>query len=314
MIRAFDYLFITRPILFFPGWSTLLLGYWLAHFRMTKEQWDILFTMFPQQNEVFLLLAFAMLMGGSFIFNQIRDAESDRINEKLFFIHHDIIPLKVAWIESLFLLLSGFFLLSTLENPALFYTGVLFTIVTAYMYNFRPFVFKDRIVFGLLANMVMGECAFALGYLFVGDLSVIDMLYDSLGILLLNTGLYVLTTLPDIEGDKASKKNTIGGWAGERHGPIIGSLLSFAAFAFLPWGVFWVWILAAVSLPFMLRILIKPNITNSIVALKYTIFILSLVMALYWFWYLFLGLVAFWGTKIYFKKRFALNYPSFSGD
>lgn len=314
MLRAFDYLFITRPILFFPGWSTLLLGYWLARFRLTNEQWDKLFTLYPKQNEIFLLLAFALLMGGSFIFNQIRDAESDRLNEKLFFIHHDIIPLKMAWIESLFLLFSGFFLLFILENPAVLYTGVLFTIVTAYMYNFRPFTFKDKIIFGLFANMLMGECAFALGYFFIGGSSVLNMLHDSLGILLLNTGLYVLTTLPDIEGDKASKKNTIGGWAGERYGALVGSLLSFAAFAFLPWGVFWVWILAAVSLPFMLRILIKPNIKNSVIALKYTIFILSLIMAFYWFWYLLLGVAAFWGTKIYFKKRFALDYPSFSGD
>ena len=314
MIKYLDYLYITRPILFFPGWATLFIGRWLAAFRFSDGGYGLFESIYPGIIHLYLLGGFACLMGSSFILNQIRDADSDRINKKLFFIHNDIIKLKSAWIEAAILFLVGFVFLILADNLFILACGIIFYTVTAYLYNFRPFELKNSIVGGLLANMLMGECAFAIGYFSYGSNVLEFMLVDSLGILLINTGLFIFTTLPDISGDKASNKKTIGIWLGPKIGTIMGTILIISGFLLLPLNILWVWLLAVFTLPFLIYALIKPEIKNAVVAMKITIFMLSFLVALYWPWFLILGLLAFWGTKIYFRKRFSLDYPNFSGS
>lgn len=314
MIRLLDYIFITRPILFFPGWATLLLGKWLAVYRINGHGYQLLENILPDFSDLLLLSGFALLMGGSFILNQIRDAESDRINKKLFFIHKDIITLRSAWIEAVFLLIAGTLIYVYTGNTYIIYCGSLFILVTGYLYNFRPFELKNLVFGGLIANMLMGECAFAIGYFSEGLNDFGFMLSDSIGILLLNTGLYIFTTLPDIEGDQASNKNTIGAWLGSEMGTRVGVFVIIIGLFLLPLDVIWVWIFIISVFPFLLRAIFKPEIKNAVIALKLSIFMLSFLVTLYWPWFLLVGIVAFWGTKIYFKKRFSYDYPNFSGS
>jgi 4-hydroxybenzoate polyprenyltransferase len=92
-LSRLDYIFILRPMLFFPGWSTMLAGYFIG----TKRQWFPPFEQPANLTEIVLLISgLALLMGSTFILNQLNDIESDRRNRKLFIISDGSVTEKTA--------------------------------------------------------------------------------------------------------------------------------------------------------------------------------------------------------------------------
>ena len=142
----------------------MFIGKWLGEQKQTGLSPAIFKDIFPDISDLILLIGFAALMGGCFILNQIRDRESDRLNEKLFFIHKDLISLRFAWIEAITLIVLGLAVLTLFRNSDLLIVAIIFVLVTGYLYNFSPIRAKDRVWSGLIANMIMGEAAFALGF------------------------------------------------------------------------------------------------------------------------------------------------------
>jgi 1,4-dihydroxy-2-naphthoate octaprenyltransferase len=162
--------------------------------------------------------------------------------------------------------------------------------------------------------MLMGEAAFALGFFYETQGSWDSMLISSLPVLAINTGLYILTTLPDISGDSLSNKKTIGALLGIDRGIGVGAVLILAGLAALPWDAEWSYVALLFSLPAVLNMLFRRRLPSAIIALKFTIFGLALSAALYWVWFAALGIAAFAFTKYYFRKRFDTDYPNFSGE
>ena len=87
-LKMLDYVYINRPVLFFPGWVTMLAGYYTATGESISGfpiPWE-LEPVFWDETVFLALVMLGAAMGGCFIFNQLKDVDTDRKNNKLFLI------------------------------------------------------------------------------------------------------------------------------------------------------------------------------------------------------------------------------------
>jgi 4-hydroxybenzoate polyprenyltransferase len=251
-------------------------------------------------------------MGSSFILNQIRDVVSDRQNKKLFILHDGLLDNRLLMLEAGLLAVLSV-ILATFVNMPLAVLTILFFIVTGLLYNFAPFSMKDRPWGSLLANMIMGGLAFAIGWCARQPYEP-GMIPDLLPYLLFNTALYFFTTLPDIEGDRQAGKKTLA----VLFGP---PLLIRTAFTFYVAGLILSILLKDIqsmiiyflSLPFFIRTVLTLRITETLRATKFGILFFALTVCLQWPFYFILMVAGFYLTRFYYKFRFNFNYPNFSG-
>lgn len=311
-LKSMDYFFVLRPMLFIPGWSTLLAGYLIT----SKQQ--IFFT--PSQfsqlnilNVIFLLVIFSMAMGASFLLNQIMDVDTDLKNKKLFILSENHISKKSALIETIFLIILSVILSLKLGFVVLM-TVIVFIILTGYMYNYKPFVLKNKPLGSVIANAVMGWLAFATGWLAVNGFNS-GLIADSMPYLLFNTALYFFTLLPDVPGDKKCNKKTVAVLFGTH--TTIYTALSFYSLSFVTALVlkdYFAFIIILFSLPFFIVVAFKKDISSTIKATKYAIFFFAIAICLKIPYYFLLLVTIFIFTKWYFVKRFKYNYPNFKGE
>ena len=161
-LKKLDYFFVLRPMLFFPGWTTLLAGY------LISDKATLFFNLSPIKAVPFLeisllLLLSAAAMGTSFLLNQLKDIESDLENKKLFIISEGYISKQMAIAETVVLVMLALGL-AVLFSRTVIWLTVGFIVLTGYLYNFKPFALKDAPLSSLIANSLMGWFAFALGW------------------------------------------------------------------------------------------------------------------------------------------------------
>jgi 4-hydroxybenzoate polyprenyltransferase len=308
-ISRLDYLFVLRPMLFFPGWSTMMAGY----FIQTKTNWFPIFQFHLNYFHLLsLLFAFALVMGSSFVLNQLKDIESDKKNKKLFIISNGILSSKTIWWEVFILTAISFFIAFRIN----FEVGsliVIFFIVTGILYNFSPVKMKDRPWGSLFANGLMGWLAFSIGWAANNSINF-NLILDSIPYVCFNTALYLFTILPDREGDLISQKKTLAVKFHIKHIIRLAFLLYSTGFLVSFWLldkqalIFYI-----LSLTFFFKTLSGPKIENTIRATKFGILFFAISICLRWPAYLILMLIGFYGTKWYFKMRFNFDYPNFSG-
>ena len=311
-----DYFFITRPMLFFPGWNTLLAGSLAAsgEVLLISDLLQYNWRFSPTTKDLSLsLLAFMLAMGGCFILNQLQDVDSDRQNKKLFLVGEKFISKSSAYYESILLiglsLLTGIYL-----NVAFFLLVLFFVIITGYLYNYHPFHFKNRPLWGLLLNMLMGWIAFALGWSIYRVLDQHFLLY-SFPYLVLNTSLYLLTTIPDAAGDQAAGKKTFCVRFGFKTTMAISILLFLVA---LVYSIFrhdqLILLLNLLILFPFIRLMYTPTRAQAIRTIKMAIFFFSFLICLKFPWYLLIMVLLFFFTRYYYRQRFQFDYPNFRGD
>lgn len=306
-----DYFFILRPILFFPGWSTMLAGYFIIYNHSVFSP-----LIYPSEISylriLLLMLSYGMLMGSVFVLNQLCDVESDHQNKKLFFIAEGMISPGHALTEVVILaglsIGAGFYL-----APAVGAVYILFFILAGLLYNYSPFRLKDRPWGSLAANALMGGLAFAIGWLAVRPPGTVIFL-DILPYLCFNTALYFFTTFPDIEGDRTAGKRTLAVIFGHRRmiavsfSVYLGGAVSALILNDQQAGFFYLF-----SLPFFIQVIRTRGITASIRATKFGILFFALSVCLKWPVYFAIMVAGFFGTRIYFKNRFDMSYPNFLG-
>lgn len=314
LLKLFDYLFVLRPVLFLPVWTVFLAGFFVQQdFGLAGTNADA--AIHPptaaDTGFVWVALGITLLMGAAFILNQIQDRETDHENRKLFLIAHGHLTPKAAFIEAVILILASL-VLGFLFSPLV--GGLFFVIllVTGLLYSFRPFSWKDRPIWGLVANMLGTVLIFATGWLIDGGLNA-TLLKHALPYALAVGAVYLYTTLPDVEGDRSSNKVTFGVRYGFKVTVYAGVLLVVAAAAvglalrdeviFYP---------AFFSLPFYLWAAFKMEMDDVVRAVKYPILLLSLTVCVKWPEYFFVLVGIYAISKIYYKFRFGLNYPSLS--
>ncbi len=310
-IKRLDYFFVLRPMLFFPGWITLLAGYFILQrqkvfvspAQMLRQDFGAI---------SLLLILFALAMGASFLLNQLQDVESDKANEKLFIIAEGHISQRaVLWeIVLLSLLALG---LAWFLSLAHFLLTAGFIALTGYMYNYPPFTLKDKPLGSWAANSLMGWFAFALGWTAVKQPGV-ALVTDALPYVFLNTALYFFTTLPDMEGDRQSQKRTLA--------VLLGSdFVIRLAFGMFLLSLVTAWLLqdytllliAALSAPFFIRAVWSCAVSDAVRTTKFTILFFAVVICFKLPFFFILMLTGFYATRWYFKQRFNFDYPNFKG-
>lgn len=310
-LKKLDYFFVLRPMLFFPGWSTLLAGYFILDkqvliFNLSRIQ------ALPLSEIALLLLLSAAAMGASFLLNQLKDIESDRENNKLFFLAEGHIGKKMVIAETLLLIVMAL-LLALLFSVTMALLAAGFIVLTGYLYNFNPFALKDAPLSSLIANSLMGWFAFALGWAAVHTPGW-DMVLEALPYLFLNTALYFFTLLPDMEGDRKSGKNTIAVLYGMKRTIRMAFILfissAAAAVVLKDWMILFVLTLSA---PFFISTVRNYSLNSTVRTTKFVILFFAAAICFKIPFFFILMLSGFFGTRWYFKKRFNYDYPNFKG-
>ncbi len=301
MIKIFDHFFLLRPMLFLPVFTFFFAGHWQGR-RFGLEPGNGLYP---------AILPLCLVIGSIYILNQIQDRETDRINNKLFFLSEGHIPVSRAAVQAVLFAIAGLvwgfqvdFILGMLLLGQLVIGGL--------VYNYSPARWKDRPVGGLITNAVCGVFIFLTGF---GAGSRVLLPVYALPYFFAGAAVYLNTTLPDTEGDRATGKRTfavvygmdvIAIWA-----------LVFEAGALITAFFLHDWLIlssALIALPFFIIAVINKREADIIRATKFSIFIL--VMAVCVFYPLLLlviaALICF--TKIYYRKRFHFDYPNFKAS
>lgn len=312
IISIFDYFFVLRPMLFFPGWSTMLAGYLIASkSELYFSTNQILKLDFFEIGILFII--FAASMGASFLLNQLEDIESDLKNKKLFFLTENHISKNEAKIEAGLLILISILLAFSI-NDAVLIVILIFLFITGYAYNYKPLILKDKPFRSLLANAFMGWLAFALGW-FTQQPLTFGIISDSLPYLFFNTSLYFFTTLPDVPGDLTSGKRTLAVLHGSRFVINLALLSYMVAFIIAIWLNDWFALsFILLSLPFYINLFTKKEVNATIKTTKYAILFFAVAICLKIPFYFVLMVFLFAFTRWYFKIRFRYNYPNFKGE
>ncbi|MEE9555523.1 MAG: UbiA family prenyltransferase [candidate division Zixibacteria bacterium] len=295
-----DWIFILRPVLHPPVWTILILGFYQSPVRPV-DSFRI----------IWLILISSGLAGWAYIVNQISDIESDRRNNKLFFLPSGLISIRAASI------LAGS--LTAISLSAAFFINISVGLVSSaliilgYLYSGKPFYGKNHPVWGTLLNgFGHGSLVFMLGFSgsggYFGDAFPLSIPY-----LFAVIAVFIGTSLPDTRGDALSGKRTPGVVLGVRFSTavmalslMIGLLLSLI-FQDIP-----MLIVCNLCMPFYLYAAIRPKVKNAVFAVRLSVLLLSLAACFIFPWYLLILAFLFVTARLYHKKRFGIDYPSLS--
>ena len=305
--KAYDYFFLLRPTLLFPVWIFLFLGYLRGGgfsflditLSFPLSFWKIFFS-------------YSFLMGGIYILNQIFDVESDRRNEKLFLLPRGIISIRNAWISFFFVIFLSILIAFPLSQSYL----VLWvpSLTLGILYSAPPFKFKGRPLLDFLSNAFgYGLLNFLVGWISCFSLKKEAFLF-SIPYIIAVGAVFLNTTIPDIPGDKESGEKTTGVLLGRKKTAILAFLfLLLTFFSSLYFRDYIVLLASTISLPpFFLAM--KHN-TDFFVKFSYRIGggIFALILAIQCPLFLIIGVLTLLFLKLYYKRRFGLNYPSLTG-
>ncbi|KAA3634283.1 MAG: hypothetical protein DWP97_07350, partial [Calditrichaeota bacterium] len=151
----------------------------------------------------------SLVASGSYYINQIYDFDSDLKNNKLGFLQKNMISKKemmILFLITSFCSIAGGFYISNI-------LGLIIStlVVLGYFYSAPPFRFKDRPILGLLSNSI--------GYGLVVPSAVLpEMNLHNVGLIAWDSpfyfictvgAVYILTTIPDKQGDSETSKKTL---------------------------------------------------------------------------------------------------------
>jgi len=281
-----------------PVWTILLLG----HRRSSQLSGE-------SNLPGLALLLVTFLVGAVYVLNQIFDIESDRLNQKLFFLAKEYISKKSAIFEMVLLNLASIipaFLISE-KLGSLFLLGMIFGI----LYSVPPFSFKNRPVGGLMLNaFAHGNLAFLMGWSMNHSLSTKSLLL-SLPYMLAVGAIYLNTTVPDVEGDKKAGKITLSVRWGKMRVIILSTLLvAMAIVLSLLVGDIPFLIVSSLSFPFFIFSVFTKKEGQIVLSTKVSILLLSIAAGIFYPWYFAILILGFVGTRLYYKARFNLDYPT----
>ena len=318
--KILDCFFLLRIPLLAPVWTIFILGWITATERLLPG--GRFFS--PVEYSAFhhlwiVLIGFSLIVASIYVVNQIVDIESDRINHKLFLLPHGFISVTTAWVLAIICAGSGFLIAS-------FYNGVILSLFSVSLllgicYNLPPFSLKNHAWGGVFANALgHGMLAFLAGWYcakYPAPLSpalIKTGLISSIAPALANGAVFLATTIPDAVGDKSTGKQTFCVRYGPKTTARASALLCLGACisAFFMENHFWVMALPSIislSFFFYFAYSLKQEIAFS--AFKWPVFLLSASVALFIPEYGLLILITFFGSKLYYKWRFGIDYPTF---
>jgi len=302
-----DYLFIFRPTLFFAVWVMTLAGYGGYFIVNDKPVWWSL------NFDWMILLYFTLITlatGATFILNQLRDKESDKENKKLFLISEEYInpdlALKIAIVTIGVTLLIAAFL-----NLEFFVVLAVCVLFWGYIYNFKPFEWKDKPMLGVLINFLSGLCLFICGWIVAGEWQW-QAILAAMPYLLAWTAVAILTTIPDKKGDIKTGKNTISVQLENKPTIWVAFICLILSFALGMYHHDPVIALACLlASPLFIIMLFKPTEAWVLRSIRYPIMFIALTLCVEFPLFFVAILINYYLCRFYYISRFNLNYPTF---
>jgi len=303
--KAADYIFLLRPMILIPVWTFFLLG---ARHGAKISALEI---------EAFRLgaglFSFTALLGAIYIMNQIADRAADLEGNKLFLIPQGIISVRAAWIETAALVAAAF-AAAIAFLPALFTAILAAGLALGAAYSIEPVRLKRRPALDVLANAAgNGFLNTLAGWVAVGapltgwtTLAPYPMAVAS---------VHLATTLADIEADSKMGFRTSGTALGVSRGLFASTaLMGGAAVAAYIAGNSIALVASILSLPFFLipaRSITGPaRNADALIPVKTATLIFSVTAGFLFPLYLPFLAVAILLTRLYYKRRFGIEYPS----
>ncbi len=303
-----DLFFLLRPTQYLPIWATLFAGFVVTSLNSNPTA----FNSVPITNTFwFILLSVSLGSGAVFVYNQVVDVDSDKLNGKLLILPRNLVStFEANWFGHFIIsvaLLIGFFISTSIFIVYLF-CGLL-----GFLYNSNPFNWKNNPYLSIVINFLGGGLCFIAGGLTVEPISL-NLILDSIPYALSWAAVFSLVTIPDIYGDHKSGKRTIAIAIGIEKTKWIATfavILSLAASLILKDYIFLV--SAGLAFPLYLRILNNES-AGVFTPVKFSFIFLTLVPI--YFSPLFILPVALNVIlcKLYYKFRFGINYPNFSSN
>ncbi|KAA3602868.1 MAG: hypothetical protein DWQ06_06765 [Calditrichaeota bacterium] len=303
-LKFLDYFFVLRPSILVPVWAFFFAGVFKA-----SQVKDLSLNHFsPSPKILIYFLAFTLVMGAVYILNQIFDRETDKQNDKLYFLSEGIISVKNASIE-IFILLGISFFLSSFMNLNGIILLILLTILGIF-YSVPPIKLKARPIFDLLANaLAYGTISFLAGWNSVTEFALEDLIF-SVPSFFCAGAVFLNTTFLDYEGDKKTNQITSAVFFGQT------KVLLFALFLLILGIVSAIYLQEFVSLGmglisffFFYKAFSTKTQEWTLKSVLFGTESYTVISALIFPYFLFFLLVIFLLTKFYYKSRFGLNYP-----
>jgi 4-hydroxybenzoate polyprenyltransferase len=301
-VKLVDLIFFGRPILLIPVWTVYL------HYH-TIAGGAGYFGISPGPTTLYHLIALTLMVTGTYVFNQLFDIESDRRNEKLFFLPQGIISPRTAWIYYVVLTLAGFAIIVSLFPEMI--RVALAIVGLGILYSVPGVRLKDNPFGGLMANAV--AYGFLIPWMVSFNFAEPSLALDMVPYFLAIATGYILTTIPDLDGDIATGKRTVAVILGPRGALWLALLTAIATGAISLWvGNIEMAIVAAAALVGNIYLLFSFKFKILLFTCKFPILLLSLLAGVHYLLYPVLLLLTIILTKLYYKRRFGIVYPKLS--
>lgn len=315
-LKPFDYLFVLRPVQFYAVWAVFLAGFFVQNkFGVAATQFSANSGVVEMGDSGLLLvgLCLTLLMGAMFLLNQVMNREYSAKDQANLIAQGEITP-QAALIEAGALL--GLSLISAfMVSPKIVFPFVVMAALAGYLYNFKPFIWKDKPLMSLAANVIGAFLIFALGWMIRGAVTMATAVH-AIPYLCLGASIYLYATLPDPKEAGAASKSLFGEKSGFEMSIYVGIALQVIATAF---GFFLkdetIFYAAFFAIPFSVWAAVKLKMEDVRRTVGYSILLLTLAVLIkyqieFHSYALFFGMVIFYFlAKAYYKFRFGLDYP-----
>jgi 4-hydroxybenzoate polyprenyltransferase len=265
------------------------------------------------------ILGFSLIVASIYVVNQIADIESDRINHKLFLLPHNIISIRTAWTLAIVCALSG--MLISVHLGAVFIVLFALGLILGFLYDLPPFELKNHAWGGIIANSAgHGVLTFLVGWFLSKEAVPLTLSLLKTGLLssaaagFANGAVFLATTIPDAEGDARTGKKTFCVKYGEKTTARIAAIFCALALvcSFLIEYNKWVMLIPSlVSFILFLTFTFSTKKEMAFQVFKWPVFLLSATVAVYIPEYALLIFATFFGSRIYYRNRFGIEYPTF---
>lgn len=303
-LRPLDFIFVLRPTVAVGMWVFFFGGAALAA-RATGTTLPLLI---PPADVLIGFVAMSAVLGGGCLLNQIADIETDRLNNKLFFLPRGLISLRAAWTELALVWLLAAALALTL--PVHFRLVLLASFFFNVTYSAPPLRAKSLFPWDMVWNgLGFGFVSAAAGWATVAPLTYaivpVGLVYT-----LAVAGVTASTTVLDVEGDRSEGLRTTAAVLGSRGASVL-TLVLVAAAAVLgalirdPLGFAG----PLLSLPLLVRAHVTGERSHRIMANQVMVALFALVASVWSPVLLLLLALVYFGSRAYYRARFDMTYP-----
>lgn len=293
-----------------PAWSFFLLGAAAGYQTGTGSALAGSRPPFP---EITALLALTAILATAYLLNQIFDRETDRLNNKVFFLSRGLFTVK----NLVFMALAYFLMASMLfhQVTAPQKLPLVMALLLSLTYSLPPARLCSRPAFDLLANAAgFGGIAFITGFT-VYNPSSGEAIVLSLPYVFLTGGTFLFTTIMDLEGDRKTGKLTTGIAIGERNSERLACALIVAGLAIAlatrnGMAVILVGLAAGVCIYLLVR---RPRGMHPLFVQAAS---LAVIVGATAAWPLYAAVIVplVLLSRFYFQRRFGISYPGLRKD